>query len=119
MATSTSTQSRNLQNSGPSAMIEKKAMALSRNIGITAFSCNWNSKQGINQSSLPRLNICANGRTAHIYFTDHEISAYWNGSDTNPTDIRLERAIDELHEIGVPSDFLYWMQNTRLPPEKF
>jgi hypothetical protein len=105
-----------------SEMIEKKVVELSRNIGMADFGCNWNSGQGINHSSLHRLNICADGKTAQIYFTDHELAAYWNGRNgpaTDATDTRLEHVIDELHENDFSSAFLSWMPGAQLPRKKF
>lgn len=101
------------------ATIERKVTECAQNAGMAVFSSHWNAGQAIYQSGLYRLNVCIGGKTARIYFTDHELASYCNGQSTHATDIRLERVIEELHEDGLSPVFLSTVQRIRSLGEKF
>lgn len=88
------------------AVIEKKVTEFASNAGTRLSECCWTSGHTLSSSGLHRMNICIGGKTAHVYFTCHEIDAYSNGHGTQATDIRLERVIEELHRAAMPSAVL-------------
>jgi hypothetical protein len=94
------------------AVLERKVAEFATNAGTRLSECYWTSGQTLSSSGLHRMNIRIGGKTAHVYFTCHEIDAYSNGQDSQATDVRLERVIEELYRAAMPSSDLLALDRT-------
>jgi hypothetical protein len=71
------------------AEIERKVRELAVRHGKRVDRCSWVYGQPSTRCDTYRLDILVGDRVVKVYFTEHELDAYWESGSGGNTDIRL------------------------------
>lgn len=81
------------------AAIEARIGVVAARFGIGIGRCVWNLDLGMNHSGPHRLDMHLEEEVVRLYFSDHELCAYWETGETTNTELRLQEFFSRLPDL--------------------